>query len=101
MTNLLSSLLHPTREVERRYASCEGFATEHGTALHLREIGDEDWLYFGGGLLEEDITAACGEAVNWDDHLYSQVELEATIQLQGHGFYFCQPCLQALNAASP
>jgi hypothetical protein len=98
MMNLLSTLLHPTAEDERNFASCEGLVTERGTPLHLREVYDGGMLYFGGGLLEDGIRAACGAEVNWDDHFYSQIELEATLPLQSGGFHFCPDCLSALHA---
>lgn len=94
--SLLSTLLHRPQEIDRRFATCEGFATYPITPLHLREIVDDSLLYFGGGLMEDGITAACGTSVNWDDHLYSSDELEATLPQQGGAFHFCRACLTAL-----
>lgn len=97
MSSALSHLLRPGADTQQKvYVACEGFATYPITPLHLRELPPAGTLYFGGGLADDAISAACGATVNWDDHVYDEVEISYAVPNQRALLQFCDACLGAL-----
>jgi len=86
---------------ELLYASCEGALTYPTSPLHLRAVPERGDLYFGGGLTAAGITAACGAAVNWDNHIYSDIEIRYFVPSQPHAFHFCVGCINILQLNQP